>query len=135
METSLPHSNLNGHRAQAPHSDSFDSKDLIQSKPTHLSKNGVWNLQEVPSQKLQTKQGLVLQVVYCKVFPLEDKQEDSTKKKPKLQIKAKYSLSDGISSVKALVPENNYKKIVSPLIYQDIRFQIFKIGLFLIRKY
>lgn len=77
----------------------------------------------------------MLQVVYCKVFPLEDKQEDSTKKKPKLQIKAKYSLSDGISSVKALVPENNYKKIVSPLIYQDIRFQIFKIGLFLIRKY
>jgi hypothetical protein len=41
METSLPHSNLNGHRSQAPHSDSHDSKDIL---PTQLTMNGVWNL-------------------------------------------------------------------------------------------
>lgn len=47
METTLPTSNLNGQRAKAPHSESFDSKDILDCKPTHLTKNGVWNLQEV----------------------------------------------------------------------------------------
>jgi hypothetical protein len=55
METSLSHSNLAGHRAQAPHSESVDSKDIAELKPTHLTKNGIWNLQETANQKLQTK--------------------------------------------------------------------------------
>ena len=56
MESSLSHSNLAaGHRAQAPHSESVDSKELVDVKPTHLTKNGIWNLQEVPNQKLQSK--------------------------------------------------------------------------------
>ena len=60
METSLTHSNLNGHRAQAPHSDSLDSKSAVEAKPTHLSKNAIWNLQEVPDKKVQSKQNLVV---------------------------------------------------------------------------
>ena len=35
-----------------------------------------------------------------------------------MQIKAKYTISDGVASVKALVPESHYKKLVScPLIF------------------
>lgn len=48
----------------------------------------------------------------CKVFPLDEAAEGGEKKK-KLQIKAKYTISDGISQVKALVPDTHYNKFVS----------------------
>jgi hypothetical protein len=50
-------------------------------------------------------------VIACKIFPLEE--QEGGEKKKKMQIKAKYTISDGVSSVKALVPESNYKKLVS----------------------
>jgi len=59
---------------------------------------------------------LIVQITACKIFPLEE-QEGGDKKK-KMQIKAKYTISDGVASVKALVPESHYKKLVScPLIF------------------
>jgi hypothetical protein len=44
----------------------------MNSLPTQLTKNGIWNLQEVPAQKLQTKQSLIVQLTACKFFPLEE---------------------------------------------------------------
>jgi hypothetical protein len=97
--------NMNGNKnVQAPRSD--DTKQL----PTELTKNGIWSLQEVPAQKLQKEQSLIVQLTACKVFPLE---EQTGEKKKKLQIKAKYTISDGVSQVKALVPDTHYIKFVS----------------------
>jgi hypothetical protein len=90
----------------APRAD--DSKQSI--LPTHLTKKGIWNIQEIPAQQLQIAQSLIVQLTSCKVFILE---EQIGVKKKKLQFRAKYTVSDGISQVKVLVPDNHYIKSVS----------------------
>jgi hypothetical protein len=44
-----------------------------------------------------------------------DTNTDDNKPKQKLQIKAKFTLSDGVTSVKAMVPESNFAKLVSKI--------------------
>lgn len=44
-----------------------------------------------------------------------------------MQIKAKYTISDGVASVKALVPESHYKKLTSePKNFDIVRLENFQ---------
>ena len=63
-------------------------------------------LKDIPNQKLQKDQGWILQIITCKEFEL--KEEDQSKK---LKIKAKYTLSDGVSFVTAMVSDIVYAKL------------------------
>ena len=63
-------------------------------------------LKDIPNQKLQKDQGWILQIISCKEFEL--KEEDQSKK---LKIKAKYTLSDGVSFVTAMVSDIVYAKL------------------------
>ena len=66
---------------------------------THLSKNGVWNLRELDLQKNYKDKGLVLQIVQAKLFAVENGDQKDKHKK----VRAKYTLSDGLVSIIAIV--------------------------------
>lgn len=105
--------NLNGaHQVKAPYSaESVKPSDA----PKKLTKHGIWNMKDWKTGETRQNQGLVLQVTHAKVFELEAKNEkegeNGAKSKKKLNIKAKYGLSDGIAQISVLIPEPVFNKM------------------------
>lgn len=86
--------------------------------PKKLTKHGIWNMKDWKTGETQQNQGLILQVTHAKVFQLEaknDNEENGAKSKKKLNIKAKYGLSDGIAQIRVLIPEPVFNKMVSKI--------------------
>ena len=115
--------NLSGSRVVHAPESSSDAKSQI----THLTKSTLLNLKDIPNQKLQKDQGWILQIIHHKEFELKEEDE-----KKKLKIKAKYTLSDGVSFVKAMVPDTAFNKLVS--IFEN-SFHISSCIYFLIKLY
>ena len=109
-----------GHVVHAPVS-SLESKHSSQMNvPTHLTKHGVWALNDIPAQTAQKDRAITLQVTSVKMFAEADKPAESEpaggKQKPKFR--AKYTLSDGVASICAIVVESSYNKFVSYLLFR-----------------
>ena len=96
--------------------------DGKQEQHTSLTQMGVFNLKDLPTDKVQTGQSLVVQLIHLKNFDIGP----STGRQ---QIQAKYTLSDGITSIKALVPDTAYTKLAkSPKLYDVIKIRKFQIN-------
>ena len=88
----------------APEPSQSSSKNSAEALPTHLTLNGVLNMRNAQAKALQSNQNLVLQVTTIKLFSPEE-----TKNK----IKEKITLSDGATTIRALITENLFEKLVS----------------------
>ena len=101
-----------GHVVHAPvGSQSKQSSQM--NAPTHLTNNGVWSLNALPVQTAQKDKQIVLQVTSVKIFAEAEKAPETAGGKQKPNFKAKYTLSDGVASIIAIVVEQYYNKFVS----------------------
>lgn len=107
-------STLHGRNVVHAPMSSLDSKNSSEV-PSHLTKNGIWNLNSLPVNTSQKDMGIVIQVTKVTMIEAE-KPKESAGGKPKPQFRAKYILSDGIASIMAIVVEQSYNKFVSRFI-------------------
>ena len=108
-----------GHVVHAP-INSHESKQSSQiNTPTHLTKHGVWALNDLPIQTSQKDKAIVLQVTSVKMFPEADKtaEAETAGGKQKAKFRAKYTLSDGVASIVSIVVDSSYNKFVSIFIF------------------
>ena len=96
--------------------------------PRSLTKNGLWNLREEvdPQVKVFTSKNLILQIISVK--ELDDAPEQpSDQKKKTLQVKARYTISDGITSMKAIVSQQVFNKMSQkPQLYDIVQLDSFQ---------
>ena len=99
--------------------------------PTHLTKHGVWALNDIPIQTAQKEKAIVLQVTSVKMFPEADKSAETQAAggKQKAVFRAKYTLSDGVASIVAIVVDSSYNKFVSIFLVIFCSDFIFIIGI------
>ena len=94
---------------KAPLSSSLDNKTT-----TSLTPNGIDNLKDLELQKLTTNYNLNVQITKLEELPDKPKAEGSESKR-KLNVKFKYTVTDGDSSVLAMLPDLVLEKCVSPI--------------------
>jgi len=78
-----------------------------ETTPAHLTLNGIFNVKDSVQQKLQSSKDLTLQVILVKLF---------TSDEVKNKIKGKLTLSDGATSIRTLITESLYNKMVCVLL-------------------
>ena len=124
MKSNSPSTNLATQAVAAPHGSLDNAAKVAGSpSPTHLTKNGILTIADAPINKFQKNQSFILQISYNKVFDTSEQKQkkqseegnETKQAKPKLIIASKLALSDGVCQIKAMIPENSFKKLVSAI--------------------